>query len=158
MVYVTVICEICDDGVSNGSSHQHYRFVMWRHVSWYVYPSVSDKPAASIFRIYLHRWQSYQVSLKWYTLVIHSSEVCLTCPQPLPKRVLYQVRSSASFFLSFQYPLVSLRTSSSCLHLIPRLPVASVLTSIFPSITCFRRQFLRNMWPIQLAFLHFCCM
>ena len=29
------------------------------------------------------------------------------------------------------------------------------LPSICPSITCFRRQFLRKMWPTQLAFLLF---
>ena len=40
---------------------------------------------------------------------------------------------------------------SSCLRLLPRLPVPS----IFPSMTCFRRRFVRNVWPIQLAFLHF---
>ena len=38
---------------------------------------------------------------------------------------------------NFQYPLFSLRPSSSCLLLLPRQPV----TSIFPSITCFIRQF-----------------
>ena len=49
--------------------------------------------------------------------------------------------------------VVCLRSSSSCLRLLPLLPVTSILPSIFPSITCFRRQFLLNMWPIQLAFL-----
>jgi hypothetical protein len=81
--------------------------------------------------------------------------VCLVAgPQPLSKRVLQTVRSSASSF-SFQYPLVFLMTSGSCLYLCPRLTVTPVLSSIFPSITCFRRQFLRKMWPIQLAFVLF---
>ena len=35
-------------------------------------------------------------------------------------------------------------SSSSCLRLLPRPP----LTSIFPSVMCFRRQFLRKMWQI----------
>jgi hypothetical protein len=48
-------------------------------------------------------------------------------------------------------PLVSLRSSRSYLRLLPRLPV----TSIFPLITCFRRQFLCKIWPIQLALLIF---
>ena len=83
------------------------------------------------------------------------SEDCLTTvPQPLTKPFLQGVRSSASYF-SFQYPLVSLRSSSSCLLLLPRLSITSSLPSIFPSITCFRRQFPRKMWPIQLAFLLF---
>jgi len=66
------------------------------------------------------------------------------------------VRSSASYF-NFQYPLLSLRSSSSSLRLLPRLPVTSVLHSIFPSITWFRRQFQRKMWSIQLVFPHFIC-
>ena len=49
------------------------------------------------------------------------------------------------------YPLLSLRSSSSFLRLLPCLLVTSVSPFIFPSITCFRRQFLRKMWPIQLA-------
>jgi hypothetical protein len=64
------------------------------------------------------------------------------------------VRSSASSF-NFQYFLFSLRSSSSCLRLLPRLLIIYLLPSNFPSITCFRRQFLRKMWPIQLAFLLF---
>ena len=75
-------------------------------------------------------------------------------PKPLPKRVSRRGRYSASS-LNLHYPLISLRSSSSCLHLIPRLPVTCILPAIFPSITCFRRQFLRNMWSIQLAFLPF---
>jgi hypothetical protein len=57
------------------------------------------------------------------------------------------VRSWASSF-NFQYLLASLRSSKSCLRLLPRLhfPI------IFPPMMCFRRQFLRNMCPIQLAF------
>ena len=84
------------------------------------------------------------------TLQLHSftHSVCLTTGlQPLPKRVLYTMRSGASSF-NFQYPLAS--SSSSCLCLLPRLSV----TSIFPSM-CFIRQFLRNMWPVELPFLLF---
>ena len=74
-------------------------------------------------------------------------------PWPLPKCVLHTVRYSASS-LNFQYASVSIRSSSSCLRLLPRFTITSILPSIFPSITCFRRQFLRKMWSIQLAFLH----
>ena len=81
-----------------------------------------------------------------------SSVICQTTgPKPLPKRFLHIVRSRVSSFNS-QYPLLSLRSSSSFLHLLPRLLVTSICPFIFPSITCFRRQFLRKMWPIQLAF------
>ena len=56
---------------------------------------------------------------------------------------------SVSSILSL--PLSSLSSSSSCL----RLLITSTLASILPSITCFRRQFLRQLWPIQLAYLLF---
>jgi hypothetical protein len=49
----------------------------------------------------------------------------------------------------------SLISSSSCLRLLPRLPFISILPSICHSVMCFRRQFLRKMWPSQLAFLPF---
>ena len=78
----------------------------------------------------------------------HHAVRTTTGSQPLPKRVLQTARSSASSF-NFQYLLVSLRSYSSCLRLLPGLPVPST----FLSITCFIRQFLRNMWPIQSPFL-----
>jgi len=73
-----------------------------------------------------------------------------------PKWVLHTVQSSASSF-NIKYPLFSLRTSSSssCLYLLPHLCVTSILPFIFPSVRCFRRQFLCQMWPIHLAFLLF---
>ena len=81
-----------------------------------------------------------------------SSVICQTTgPKPLPKRFLHIVRSRNSSF-NWQYPLLSLRSSSSFLRLLTRLLVTSICPFIFPSITCCRRQFLRKMWPIQLAF------
>jgi hypothetical protein len=78
--------------------------------------------------------------------------VCLTTgPKPLPKRVLNKVRSRDSFS-RWQCPLLSLRSFSSFLRLLSRLPVTSIPPLIFPSITCCRRQFLHKMWPILLAF------
>ena len=78
--------------------------------------------------------------------------ICQTTgPKLLPKRFLHIVRSRASSF-DWQYPLLSLRSSSSFLCLLPRLLVTSICPFIFPSIICYRRQFLRKMWPIQLAF------
>ena len=56
--------------------------------------------------------------------------VCLmTGPRLLPKRILHTVRSSVSS-LNFHHPLVSLRSSSSCLRLLLRLPVISMLRII----------------------------
>jgi hypothetical protein len=50
----------------------------------------------------------------------------------LPKRVLHTVRSSASSF-SIQYTLSPLSASSSCLPLLPRLTITSILCSLFQS-------------------------
>jgi len=82
---------------------------------------------------------------------IHSVFCLTTGPKPPPKRYLHIVRSRASSF-KWEYPLLSLRSSSSFLPLLPRLLATSISPFIFPSITCFSRQFLRKMWPIQLAF------
>ena len=71
--------------------------------------------------------------------------VCLTTgPKPLPNRALHIVRTRASSF-KCEYPLLSLRSSSSFLRFLPRLPVTSMPPFIFPSITRCRRQFLRKM-------------
>ena len=80
---------------------------------------------------------------------IHSVFCLTTGPNPPPKRCLHIVRSRASSF-KWEYPLLSLRSSSSFLRVLPRLLATSISPFIFPSITCFRRQFLRKMWPIQL--------
>jgi hypothetical protein len=92
-------------------------------------------------------------------LFIHLS-VCLTTgPKPLPKRALHIVRSRASSFRC-EYPLLSLRSYSSFLRLLPRLPVIYIPPFIFPSITCRRRQSLRNMSPIPcllLSDIQHCC-
>jgi hypothetical protein len=88
----------------------------------------------------------HRASCSWF---IHSLVCLMTGPPPLPKPVLHTVQSSG-FTFSFLYLHFSLRSSSSCLCPLPHPSV----TSIFPSIFL-RRQFLRQMWPIQLAFLHF---
>jgi len=80
----------------------------------------------------------------YFTIFIHLV-VCLTTgPKPLPNRVLHIVRSRASSF-KCEYPYLSLRSSSSFLRFLPRLPVTSMLPFIFPSITRCRRQFLRKL-------------
>jgi len=82
----------------------------------------------------------------------------------IPQPVLLQVHSLFQCVFSTYCDLVlplltsstlSVRSSSSRLHILLRLPVTNVLPSIFPSITGFRRQFLSNTWPLQLAFLLF---
>ena len=68
--------------------------------------------------------------------------VCLTTgPFSRPKQFLHAVPSCASSF-NFQYTFFFLRSFSSCLRLLSRLPVTSILPSILPPLTCFRRRFL----------------
>jgi len=87
-----------------------------------------------------------------YIYIFIHLAVCLTTgPKPLPNRALHIVRSRASSF-NCEYTLLSLRSSSSFLRLLPRLPVTSIPPFIFPSITLCWRQFLHRMWPIKLAF------
>ena len=77
------------------------------------------------------------------SLYNHSAFHLTTRTWPLPMRNLYRVRCSASFF-NLQYRL-SLTSSSSCLRLLPCIPVTFISSFIFPSVLCFRRQFLRKM-------------
>ena len=107
--------------------------------------------------LYLSR-SVFSIYFKWLSVVISSlrkpvisSAVCLKAgPYLFPKRILHRVRWSASSF-NFQNLLFYFRLPSSCLRLLPRLSVTSTGPSIFPSITCFRRQFLHEMWPIKLT-------
>ena len=95
-------------------------------------------------------WKKFGITSHIQRFIIHLA-VCLTTgPKPLPKRALHIVRSRASSF-KWEYHLLSLRSSSSFLHLLPSLPVTSIFSFIFPSKTRCRRQFIRKMWPIQLS-------
>jgi len=84
--------------------------------------------------------------------VIRSAVWFKAGPYRFPNPFLHRLRSSVSSF-NFQNPLFYVRLSGSCLHLLPRFSFTSTLPSIFHSITCFRRQFLHGMWPIQLPCL-----
>jgi hypothetical protein len=59
------------------------------------------------------------------------------------------------FSFNFRHHLLSLRSYISCLRFHSCLPLTSLFSSIFPSITCFRMRFLHKMWPTQLDFLLF---
>jgi hypothetical protein len=69
------------------------------------------------------------------------SVACLmTNPHPLAERVHHRTRYCA-FSLNLRYPFVSLRSSSSCLHILSRLLLTSILPSLFISTACCRKQF-----------------
>ena len=74
-------------------------------------------------------------------LLLNLMSFCIAnCPQLLTKRVLHTEQFSASSF-NFQKLFFSLRTSSICLRLLPRLFV----NSVFPLTIRFRKHFLRMM-------------
>ena len=98
---------------------------------------------------------SYRKKQKLHEKTNHKYKHILTTgSHTLPKRVLETERSGASSF-NLQYLLVSLRSCSRCLRYLPCTPVTSIPSSLSPSIIYFKRQFIRKIWPIQLAFLLF---
>jgi len=74
-----------------------------------------------------------------------------------PHSVLRQAHSlfqnQFSTWVPCMLPFVALKSFGSCLFLLPQLPLTSIPPFIFPSVTCFRRQFLHQMSPFQLDFL-----
>ena len=126
-----------------------YSALVWNLTSC-TYVSLLNKITEGSFFQYWFQWEHFR-TLSVAKIFIHSVFCLTTGPKPPPKRFLHIVRSRASSF-KWEYPLLSLRSSSSFLRLLPRLLATSISPFIFPSITCFRRQFLRKMWPIQLAF------
>jgi hypothetical protein len=61
-----------------------------------------------------------------YLTFINSAVVCLTTgPRPLPNRA-FHIEQSSAFSFKCEYPLLCLRSSSSCLRFLPRLPVTSI--------------------------------
>ena len=117
----------------------------------YIYASRIYVCVYVCMNVYIHICMHIYVRI-CVCIMSSSSVICQTTgPKPLPKRFLHVVRSRASSF-NWQYPLLSLRPSSSFLRLLPRLLVTSICPFIFPSITFCRRQSILKMWPIQLAF------
>jgi len=89
-------------------------------------------------------------AIESFRINIIPSFCSLSCMSILSPYYRHTARSRASSF-DFQDPLFSLRSFSSWLRLLRHLPVIPILPCSFPSTTCFRRQFQRKMWPIQLA-------
>ena len=87
-------------------------------------------------------WRQLTKPSRRHLILQHRPVVCLTTgSKPLPKRSLHILRSTASSF-KWEYPLLSLRSSSSFLRLLPCLLVTSISAFIYPTITCVRRQFI----------------
>jgi hypothetical protein len=72
----------------------------------------------------------------WCVILITTTTATTTL-----QRVIHRVPSSA-FCFKFRYLLFFLRSTGSCWHRLSRLHISSV----FPSVTCLRRQFVRKMY------------
>jgi hypothetical protein len=82
---------------------------------------------------------------------IHSYSIyCLSYERSKASSKAISLHSAIQIFL-LQMRISSpfLKSPSSFLRLLPHFPVNSIPTNIFPSITCYRGQFLSKMWPIQ---------
>lgn len=81
------------------------------------------------------------------------------CSLPYDRSTVSSTASSPQCYLMLliQFPVSSfvLHVIRSSLRLLPRLRATSILTFIFPSTSCFSKQWLRNTWPIQIAFYPF---
>ena len=84
------------------------------------------------------------LSVLWQIHSLFQSEFSTVCDLVLPL--------SISSILSFPWG----HTAAPCIFFLVFPSCLSFpLSFIFPSVTCFRKQFLCKMWPIQLAFLLF---
>jgi hypothetical protein len=79
------------------------------------------------------------------------SSSSLSCDRSMTSSKLSSPKNAILRFL-LQLPVSYFESSNSCLHLLPRL----LVPLIFPSMMWLRRQFLRNVCPIQLAFVLLC--
>jgi hypothetical protein len=79
------------------------------------------------------------IPVLWSHSFVHSFYSLSSSDRPISSSKASSRHSAIKCFLfSFPYPLFSLRSSSSCLSLLPPLPVTTILPYIFPSVTCFR--------------------
>jgi hypothetical protein len=106
--------------------------------TWNVFILISQHVIYHLFKSYplkqLNRFfpATFSIHLCTHNMLYHHHHVpYLTIrPYPPPKRVLYKVRPSASAFI-YKCPHASLRLSNSCLHLLPCVPVISILPPPF---------------------------
>jgi len=71
----------------------------------------------------------------------------------LALRQVHNLFQNEFFRDKLQYPLFSVRSSSSCLRLLPRLSITSILLCTSPSVSCLRKNLLHKKRPMQLDFL-----
>ena len=114
--------------------------------------SVSSIPSTPVpIAVKLSSFTVYLISSP-FAKDIHVDIVHTIRGQSYDRPVASSKASSPDDPLSLQYPLFSLKSYSSCLRLVPRLTVTSILPPTFPSVTCLRRQILREVFPFFLFY------
>jgi hypothetical protein len=137
-----------------GSSREEVSYLRWNGKYFIVMDS--EKPVDRWIKetesntLMMERIQPSEIRALYHTIHIHSLFCLTTVPKPLPKRPIHRERYIASS--SNFHRLFSLRLPSSCLRILPRLPITFTLPPIYPLTTCFRKQCLCKMWPIHWAF------
>jgi hypothetical protein len=115
---------------ADGFWYYYYYYYYYLNSEWFLYfhTHIRYKPTAGY---------SSRAAIPSFSSLSHDRS------KHLPERALNILRSKVSSF-KWEYPLLSLRSSSSFLRLLPLLPFTSVPLFTFPSVTCRRRQFLRK--------------
>lgn len=122
----------------------------WCHVIWYLYAVVFQRNVLPP-SVWMNFLPGYTVSHDWrHAFCNLSNDMSIASSKASSPEHDLVIPLLISSILSF-----SLRWSNSYLCLLPCCPITSVLPFIFLSIPCCRRQFLHEMWPIELAFLLF---
>ena len=119
------------------------------YVDW-IYLTGTRMQVSTLFRKYFSKASFQQLFTSWSQkpFLPHSNDRSIVSSKPSSPQSSFQC-----FLFQFTVPSRCLKIISSSLRLLPRLAVTS---SIFRSFTnVFKRQFLRKVWPVQLAFLHF---
>ena len=111
--------------------HHHIAYSVSRLVPSSVPLTLDKSFDGSSFASFPTRFKIYIYIYIYTYIYIYIYLICKTTgPQTLSKSVLHRVQSSASCF-NLHYPVFSLKSSSSGLHLLSSLPVTSNLPSLF---------------------------
>ena len=118
--------QFCTSGVPSGGLNENLRT---KRNFW----NVPDQIVTSSSWVTTAVFFMSNLGSLYITFVIYYLVGIATRQQHRPRQVFPTVRPSA-FSSNYQYPLVCLRSSSSCLHLFPGLPVTSFLYLSFNNV------------------------
>jgi hypothetical protein len=134
-----------------------YKYLLTRHFSFNSYFVHNNCPPLSFFQTWRYKLCNIlrvisccMPKISFFTYVYFF----IPCDVRRRFQSFFQKECGLVPFFNFRYLLLSLKSSSSWwLHHCP--PITCILLFIYLPIACFRKQFLRKMWPNQIAFLLF---